>query len=110
LETQAKERRNDMINTRITPELREKVEALAIENGRTRTAEFLNLVEQGLILRSMTEGRSKALMLDLFVGARMATDLTGPSAPLAILDAMRKHYAPGDILAALDAFRDRLPK
>jgi hypothetical protein len=110
LENQPKQPRKGLLQLRIAPEIRERIDAMGKDTGRTPQAAATYLIEQGLILHSMTEGRSKGLMLDLFVGARMAADLTGPAAPLAILDAIRKHYAPGDTLTAIDAFRDRLLK
>jgi hypothetical protein len=96
------------IGLRVPKPFRDGIRALARANGRAMTAEFEALIADGQNFRAMMRGPMRDLLLDLFVGARMSADLSGPSAPLVILDSMRKHYAPDDLIAALDNFRERL--
>lgn len=97
--------RKELFQLRITPELRERADAVGARDNRgTTTATLSHLIELGLRFDSMTEGPGKDLILDLFVGARMSAE----AGPVMILDSIKKHFPREALIEAVDNFRNRL--
>jgi hypothetical protein len=98
LETQQKRPKNSIFNLRISDQLRERVETLAAENGRTKTAEVMRLIEKGLDLSAMTGGRHADLLTDLFAAVISPTEGAPASRLLAVID---RHFSRGEVETAM---------